>query len=52
MGMAITSTVSGLVGMLILIKYEVLELVKIKNLVKKKVIVHRSVVSWIIQIHK
>ena len=52
MVMAITSTVSGLAGMLILIKYEVLVIVKIKNLVKKKLIVHRSVVSWIILIHK
>jgi hypothetical protein len=37
--MEITSTVLGLAGMLILIKYEVLALAKIKILVKKKVIV-------------
>jgi hypothetical protein len=44
MAMAITSTVSGLAGMLILIKYEVLRLVRIKKLAKKKVIVHKLVV--------
>jgi hypothetical protein len=52
MVMAITSTVLGLAGMLILIKYEVLGLVKIKKLVKKKVIAHMLVVRWIIPIYK
>ena len=49
--MAITSTVSGLAGMLILIKYEVLGLVR-KKLAKKKVIVHKLAVRWIIPIYK
>ena len=52
MVMAIISTVSGLAGMLILIKYEVLGLVRIKKLAKKKVIVHKLVVRWIIPIYK
>ena len=52
MVMAITSTVSGLAGMLILIKYEVLGLVRIKKLAKKKVIVHKLAVRWIIPIYK
>ena len=52
MAMVITSTVSGLAGMLILIKYEVLVRAKTKKQVKKKVIVHMLVVLLIILIHK
>jgi hypothetical protein len=50
--MAITSTVSGIAVMPILIKYEVLGLVRIKKLAKKKVIVHKLAVRWIIPIYK